>query len=32
MDGSMKGVLQHKNFFLRFESVDYLRICAGVLP
>ncbi len=25
----MKGVLQLKNFCLRYESMEYLQICAG---
>ena len=29
MVGSMKGVLQLKNICLRFESMEYLQICAG---
>jgi len=29
MVGSMKGVLQLKNSCLRFESMEYLQICAG---
>ncbi len=29
MDGSMKGVLCSKNFCLRYESMEYLQICAG---
>ena len=29
MVGSMKGVLQLKNFCLRFESMEYLQIWGG---
>ena len=29
MDGSMKGVLCSKNLCLRYESMEYLQICAG---
>ena len=29
MDGSMKWLLQHKNFSVRYESMEYLQICAG---
>ena len=29
MVGSMKGVLQLKNICLRYESMEYLQICAG---
>jgi len=29
MVGSMKGVLQLKIFCLRYESMEYLQICAG---
>ena len=29
MDGSLKGVLCSKNFCLRYESMEYLQICAG---
>ena len=29
MNSSMKGVLQHKNFCLRYESMDYLQFLGG---
>ena len=29
MDGSMKWVLCSKNSCLRYESMEYLQICAG---
>ena len=29
MNSSMKGVLQHKNFCLRYESMEYLEFLGG---
>ena len=29
MVGSIKWVLQHEDFCLRFERMEYLQICAG---
>ncbi len=29
MDGSMKWLLQHKNFSVRYESMEYLQFLGG---
>ena len=29
MNSSMKGVLQHKNFRLQYESMEYLQFLGG---